>query len=399
LCTTANAQYHYVIDGINYDCSPYPAEAKVMSKSYKYSGTIKIPSTVLVYTTVCKVVAIKQNAFSDCVNLTSVSIPNSIKTIGANAFKNCTKLTSIEIPNSVTNIEKNTFSGCSSLTNVIIPNSITTIADYAFSDCSELKEIVIPENVVSIGANAFEGCTNLENIYFYSNPTLGADAIPATAKCHLILNDEINVNFDTANANTYTDASYTRTISEGRYETIILPFTPDAVSLENYAFYELVESSEEHIKFDEVAEPVANTPYIYTLREGKENVAITGGETTISSTIKNSTVDGWKAIGSFDNQTIDINEGNYYTLSDSANEVSRITNNLTVLPYRAYFISDNVSNSSFNIYINSTTGIIETPLNKFEDFKSDEIFDLNGRKVIYPIKGKIYISNGKKIIF
>lgn len=100
---------------------------------------------------------------------------------------------------------------------------------------------------------------------------------------HLIIDDNQKVDFDITNTNTFTDVSYTRAISEGEYSTIMLPFAPDAASLENYAFYELAERGDGYMKFEEVVAPTANTPYIYTLREGKENVAITGGETTISS--------------------------------------------------------------------------------------------------------------------
>ena len=399
LCTTANAQYYYTIDGIAYECTVSPATAKVYSKYPKYSGSIKIPSTVLVYTTTCKVVAIKQNTFLDCVGLTSVSIPNSITSIGASAFKNCVGLTSVEIPNSVTKIEENTFEGCSSLTSVIIPSSVTSIADYAFRNCSELKQIVIPESVVSIGSGAFEGCMNLENIYFYSNPTIGTDAIPSTTKCQLMLNDSNATDFNTANANTYADVSYTRTISEGKYGTIMLPFAPDAASLENYAFYELIESGEGYMRFEEVATPVANTPYIYTLREGKENIAITGGETTISSNIVTPEVDGWQTIGSFSNQSIDTSNGNYYALSVTDNEINRITKNLTVLPYRAYFKSANASKSALNIYINGTTGVETISSNEIDGFENGAIFDLSGHKVSKPQKGNIYIKDGKKIMF
>ena len=400
LCTKANAQYYYTIDGIKYECTVAPAQAKVMSKSpSKYMGTIKIPSKVLVYNTTCKVVAIKQNTFLDCVSLTSVSIPNSITSIGASAFENCIGLTNIEIPNSVQIIEKSTFEGCTGLTSVIIPNSISTIKDYAFRNCSELKEIVIPESVVSIGVGAFEGCINLENIYFYSNPTIGADAIPSTATCHLILDDSNMIDFNTANSNTYSDVSYTRIISERRYGTIMLPFAPNTASLENYAFYALAESGDGYIRFEEVATPIANVPYIYTLRDGKENVAITGGETSISSNIVTPEVDGWQTVGSFSNQTVDTSNGNYYALSATDNEINRITKNLTVLPYRAYFKSANASKSALNIYISGTTGVEMISSNEIDGFENEAIFDLSGRKVAEPRKGNVYIKNGKKIMF
>lgn len=399
LCTKANAQYYYTVDGVNYECSAVPGEAKVDGFLYPYSpNSFVIPKTVLIYATTCKVIEIKAGAFASS-RLKNITIPNSIKAIGARAFKNSTELINIEIPNSVTKIAENTFEGCSSLTSVIIPSSVTSIADYAFLGCSELKDIVIPKSVEFIGAGVFEGCINLENIYFHSNPTIGADAIPSTATCHLMLDDENATNFNVANANTYTDASYTRTISEGKYGTIILPFAPDAASLENYAFYALAESGDGYMRFKEVSTPVANTPYIYTLREGKENVAITGGETTISSNIVTPEVDGWQTVGSFSNQTIDTSDGNYYALSATDNEINRITKNLTILPYRAYFKSSNASKSALNIYISGTTGVELISSNEIDGFEDGAIFDLSGRKVVEPINGNIYIKNGKKIMF
>lgn len=399
LCTKANAQYYYTVDGVKYECSAVPGEAKIYGFSYPYSPrSFVIPKTVLIYTTTCKVIEIKAGAFSGS-KLKNITIPNSIKAIGARAFKNSTELINIEIPNSVTKIAENTFEGCSSLTSVIIPSSVTSIADYAFLGCSELKDIVIPKSVEFIGAGVFEGCTNLENIYFYSNPTIGTDAIPSTATCHLILDDNSSADFNTAGANTYADVSYTRAISEGKYGTIILPFAPNAASVENYAFYELVESGDGYMKFEEVVAPAANTPYIYTMRDGKENTAITGGTTTISSTIETPAIDGWQTIGSYSSQSIDTSNGNYYALSATENEINRITESLTVLPYRAYFMSAVASKSVFSIYISGTTGIEEISSNEIDGFENGVIFDLSGRKVAEPRKGNIYIKNGKKIMF
>ncbi len=71
-------------------------------------------------------------------NLTSISIPNSVISIGGAAFSGCSSLTNIIIPNSVTSIGYSAFSGCSSLTNIIIPNSVTYIGYSAFSGCSNL---------------------------------------------------------------------------------------------------------------------------------------------------------------------------------------------------------------------------------------------------------------------
>lgn len=65
--------------------------------------------------------------------LTSVTIPDSVTSIGSGAFENCGSLTNVNIPNGVTYIGYGTFSGCSSLTGVTIPNSVTDIGQRVFT--------------------------------------------------------------------------------------------------------------------------------------------------------------------------------------------------------------------------------------------------------------------------
>ena len=72
-------------------------------------------------------------------------------------------LTSIKLPNSVTYIGR-AFSGCSGLTSVTIGNSVTSIGGYAFYGCSGLTSITIPSSVTSIGSNAFSGCSSLNAV-------------------------------------------------------------------------------------------------------------------------------------------------------------------------------------------------------------------------------------------
>lgn len=214
----------------------------------------------------------------------------------------------------------------------------------------------------------------------------------------MLIIDALHEDFKPA-AEAYASFSYIRSIGEGRYGTIMLPFAPDEASLENYAFYELVESGEGFMRFEEVAEPVANTPYLYSLREGKENVAITGAGATVSSDIETSSVNGWEAVGSFTNQTIDTSAGNYYAFSSAKGEVNRVTKSLSVLPYRAYFKSADASKSALSVYIGGTTSVIKISADEIEGFNNGYIYDVYGRRVIEPVKGEIYIINGKKVMF
>jgi hypothetical protein len=92
----------------------------------------------------------------DCTNLTSVTIGNSVTSIGSKAFVACSGLTSVTIPNSVTSIGDYAFQWCSSLTSVTIGNSVTSIGDYAFYGCSSLTSIISKMiNPCKIPSNCF----------------------------------------------------------------------------------------------------------------------------------------------------------------------------------------------------------------------------------------------------
>ena len=82
------------------------------------------------------------------------------------AFINLHKLHSITIPDSVTSIGNHAFADCSSLSSITIPNSVTSIGSSAFSHCTNLKNITIPDSVTSINSYAFSGCTKLTNVTF-----------------------------------------------------------------------------------------------------------------------------------------------------------------------------------------------------------------------------------------
>jgi len=121
------------------------------------------------------VTSIGDFAFYKCSSFTSITIPDSITSIGRSAFC-CCSLTSITIPDSITSIGKSAFSSCESLTSITIPNSVTYIGDYAFQDCDSLTSITIPKNVTSIGDYAFAWCYDLTSITIPNSVTSIGDS-------------------------------------------------------------------------------------------------------------------------------------------------------------------------------------------------------------------------------
>lgn len=130
--------------------------------------SIDIPETVTIIDT---------GAFSTCTGLTSVNLPVSITYLGTDVFYQCSGLTSVIIPNSVPFIGSGTFAYCSSLTDIAIPSSVTYIGDWAFSECSGLVSVHIPNTVTYIDDFAFHGCSGLVSVNIPNSVTyIGKEA-------------------------------------------------------------------------------------------------------------------------------------------------------------------------------------------------------------------------------
>lgn len=117
------------------------------------------------------VVSMGDEEFEDCYNLTTVTLSTNLVNIGAWAFYPCAGLTSVTIPNSVTSIGDDAFDSCSGLTNLTMGNSVTNIGLGAFGSCSSLASVAIPDSVTSLGGGAFQSCSSLTRITIPDNVT------------------------------------------------------------------------------------------------------------------------------------------------------------------------------------------------------------------------------------
>jgi len=111
------------------------------------------------------------DSFGFCFGLTGVTIPDSVTSIGGFAFQLCSGLTNVTLGSGVTSIANYAFVACSKLMDVAIPNSVTSIGDYAFSVCSSLTNVTLGRGVANIGYGAFNSCYGLTDITMPSGVT------------------------------------------------------------------------------------------------------------------------------------------------------------------------------------------------------------------------------------
>ena len=107
------------------------------------------------------VTKIGKGAFTYCRSLESINIPNSVTSLGGAAFYNCNALTSVTVGSGIKTIDTDTFNYCSSLKSINIPEGVTSIGAYSFASCKSLTTVEIPSSVLSIGSNAFKNSNNV----------------------------------------------------------------------------------------------------------------------------------------------------------------------------------------------------------------------------------------------
>ena len=192
--------YSYKVEKI---IIPSTYEGKAVTQIGEYAFTTEFCDGMFSVTIPDSVTSIGSYAFRDCSGLISITIPDSVTSIGNGAFLRCDSLMSITIPfvgatkdgspntnfgyifgtnnydehgffvpsslktvviTGGTTIDESAFVGCDSLTSVTLPDSVTSIGEQAFVGCDSLTSITIPDSVTSIGYYAFSSCSSLTSV-------------------------------------------------------------------------------------------------------------------------------------------------------------------------------------------------------------------------------------------
>ena len=173
----AYEDFEYSVDGDTVTITEYKGKG----------GDVVIPSEI----DGKKVTAIGEFAFEGS-DLTSVTIPDTVTSIGWEAFRYCGSLKSVTIPDSVTDFGWEAFKGCSSLKSVTLPDSVKTISTEMFMDCDILESVTVSDSVTTIENEAFAGCGSLKSVTIGKGVT--ELAVDAFSECSNLTDIKVDKN-------------------------------------------------------------------------------------------------------------------------------------------------------------------------------------------------------------
>lgn len=177
--------YDFVTNGIYYNI--LSAEDNTVEVAYgessrnTYSGDIEIPAIVVNTGKEYRVTRIGKRAFAYCDALNSVTLSETIESIGASAFRNSV-LESVILPQSCTSFDEGAFYHCEKLKSINIPEGTKVIPQMMFANCFSLESIELPSTVEIIEPMGFSICTSLKAIKWSSNlKSIGYECFDNTA--------------------------------------------------------------------------------------------------------------------------------------------------------------------------------------------------------------------------
>ncbi len=201
MVATATRAYDFVEGGIYYNVldDGTSVEVTYATDSYNsYSGVVDIPETAKNGSKEYTVTAIGSSAFRLCDNLTSITVPNTINSIGSSAFYQIrgNGLKTVDFSQtSITSVPQLCFYLDSYIETIKLPETVTSFGDNCFHGCEYLSDITIPDALEELGEKCFYLCWHIESMdlsktkitslptyCFYENSYLTSLILPSTLK-------------------------------------------------------------------------------------------------------------------------------------------------------------------------------------------------------------------------
>lgn len=154
------------------------------SDSNYVAGDLVIPETVSYCGTTYTVTGLSTHnfmmgTFYNCKTLTSVYVPNSVKTMGDYVFGYCPLLVSVHLPDSITSIPNMAFEGCTSLPSITIGRCVRNIFSDAFLHCYAISELHLLASVApTVGYRALWNIPDTARVYIPCGSTSSYAAVP-----------------------------------------------------------------------------------------------------------------------------------------------------------------------------------------------------------------------------
>ena len=168
LCVTLSSASFSFADDFVYDNLKYTTTSDnsvTVVDGKRASGEVIIPFDVRNKNKVYVVTAIEHNAFEGNNAITAVTIPSSVSTIGYSAFNSCKGLRRVMDASRVTEMQGFEYTDCSNLTSVTLSGTLQKIGYRSFAGTA-LTHLVLPASMKEIGSSAFEDCHQLTNVEF-----------------------------------------------------------------------------------------------------------------------------------------------------------------------------------------------------------------------------------------
>lgn len=167
-----------IVGLLKYSFSTGGNEATVINDdSYQSLLDITIPETIIINGKTYKVTAIGSYAFQSCMNITSVSLPEGLVSIGNSAFY-YTHLHEVLFPSTLKSIGEYSFAFCNSIKTIVVPEGVESIGSYAFCELANLTRLELPSSLKKLGSRlltSYDGNRNLEMVVSHITEPISVD--------------------------------------------------------------------------------------------------------------------------------------------------------------------------------------------------------------------------------